>query len=123
MDRERTLEPGDDPRAAQPASDVVAAPGLGYATGMCRNIRILFNFEPPTTVEEMRAAALQYVRKVSGTRAPSQANRPAFERAVDRITAATRELLGGLSTQAAPRTREEEAAKARARGLRRAARS
>jgi hypothetical protein len=86
---------------------------------MCRNIRILFNFEPPTTAEEIHAAALQYVRKVSGTRAPSAANQESFAAAVEEIAAATRTLLSGLSTTAAPRTREAEAAKARARGERR----
>jgi hypothetical protein len=86
---------------------------------MCRNIRILFNFEPPTTEDEMRAAALQYVRKVSGTRAPSKANNAPFERAVDKITAATRDLLAALTTDAPPRTREQEAARAKARYARR----
>jgi hypothetical protein len=82
---------------------------------MCRNIRILFNFEPPTTDEEVRAAALQFVRKVSGQQKPSRANQPAFDRAVDDVFRVTRALVDGLVTDAPPRTREAEAAKARAR--------
>ena len=82
---------------------------------MCRNIRTLHNFEPPATAEEVRAAAVQYVRKVSGTTRPSRANQEAFDRAVDEVTAATARLLEGLSTSAPPRDREVEAAKARAR--------
>lgn len=82
---------------------------------MCRNIRILFNFAPPTTHEEMRAAALQYVRKVSGFARPSKANEAAFAAAVDDITSATSRLLAALETASPPRNREEEAAKARAR--------
>jgi hypothetical protein len=84
---------------------------------MCRNIRILFNFEPPTTREEIEAAALQYVRKVSGSTVPSQANQKPFERAVREITAATSRLLADLHTEAPPKNREEEAAKRRARNL------
>lgn len=86
---------------------------------MCRNIRTLFNFEPPTTDEEIRDAALQYVRKISGTPRPSHQNQAAFDRAVDDITAATRKLVSGLSTSAPPRNREEEKQKARVRSLRR----
>ena len=86
---------------------------------MCRNIKTLFNFEPPATEDEIRAAALQYVRKVSGFRKPSQANEAAFEAAVDEIAAATRTLLHALQTTAAPKDREEEAAKARARSAQR----
>ncbi|MEZ5102796.1 MAG: DUF2277 domain-containing protein [Thermoleophilia bacterium] len=82
---------------------------------MCRNIRTLHNFEPPATEDEVRAAALQYVRKVSGTREPSRANREAFDRAVEAVAATTRELLDGLVTAAPPRDREVEAARARAR--------
>ncbi len=89
---------------------------------MCRNIRILFNFDPPATEEEMRAAALQYVRKVSGTRAPSKSNQASFDRAVDAVARATRELLDGLEVRAPPRHREEEAAKAKARSAKRFAR-
>jgi hypothetical protein len=86
---------------------------------MCRNIRILYNFEPPTTPEEVEAAALQYVRKVSGLRAPSAADRAAFDRAVHQIAHATEHLLDSLSARTAVRTREGEREKARARGLRR----
>ncbi len=82
---------------------------------MCRNIRTLHNFEPPATRDEVHAAAVQYVRKVSGTTKPSQANQEAFDQAVAEVTATTRRLLEGLSTQAPPKNREEEAAKARAR--------
>ncbi|AYF72774.1 DUF2277 domain-containing protein [Nocardia yunnanensis] len=82
---------------------------------MCRNIHTLHNFEPPATPDEVHAAALQYVRKISGTTKPSQANQPAFDRAVEEITAATARLLAGLTTNAPPKDREAEAAKARAR--------
>jgi hypothetical protein len=84
---------------------------------MCRSIRPLFNFDPPATDEEIRAAARQFVRKVSGFTHPSQANAEAFERAVAAVTEVTRELVDSLVTQAHPRNREEEAAKARARAL------
>jgi len=83
---------------------------------VCRNIRMLFNFEPPVTEEEIRAAALQFVRKVSGFNKPSKANDAAFQAAVAEIAAASRKLLASLETTAPPRNREEEAAKARARG-------
>ena len=82
---------------------------------MCRNIKTLHNFEPPATEEEIRASALQFVRKLSGFARPSQTNQPAFDRAVDQVTAAARELLASLVTHAPPRDREVEAAKARAR--------
>jgi hypothetical protein len=82
---------------------------------MCRNIHTLYNFEPPATEDEVRDAALQYVRKISGFTKPSQANAAAFERAVDAVAAATDELLQGLVTSAPPKDREREAAKARAR--------
>ncbi|HZO93162.1 MAG TPA: DUF2277 domain-containing protein [Candidatus Baltobacteraceae bacterium] len=82
---------------------------------MCRNIRVLYNFEPPTTDAEVRAAAVQFVRKVSGFTKPSQANAAAFERAVDEVAAAARTLLGSLVTTAAPHDREEMAARAKAR--------
>jgi hypothetical protein len=82
---------------------------------MCRNIRTLHNFEPPATHEEIHASALQYVRKISGSTKPSQANAEAFERAVEAVAAATRELLEHLVTTAPPKDREVEAAKARAR--------
>jgi hypothetical protein len=86
---------------------------------MCRNIRVLFNFDPPTTEAEVRAAALQYVRKVSGARAPSKANQAAFDVAVDAIARATTELLAGLETHAPARTRDVEIAKARAKHAKR----
>jgi hypothetical protein len=82
---------------------------------MCRNIKTLHNFEPPATEEEIRASAVQFVRKLSGFARPSQANQPVFDRAVDQVTAAARELLAALVTSAPPRNREEEAAKARIR--------
>jgi hypothetical protein len=82
---------------------------------MCRNIRVLYNFDPPATEEEIQAAALQYVRKVSGSTHPSRANEEPFERALEAVAAATRRLLGELTTSAAPRDREREAARARAR--------
>ncbi len=86
---------------------------------MCRNIRTLHNFEPPATDEEIRAAALQYVRKVSGYQKPSNANKDAFARAVGEVADATRRLLDELVTTAAPRDREVEAARARARAAER----
>ena len=86
---------------------------------MCRNIRTLFNFEPPVTEEEIRAAALQFVRKVSGFAKPSKANEAAFFAAADEITAVSRHLLTSLETNAPPRSREEEIAKARARAAQR----
>ncbi len=82
---------------------------------MCRNIRQLHNFEPPTTPDEVREAALQYVRKISGSTKPSRANAEAFDRAVEAVTAATAQLLSELVTHAPPKDREEEAAKRRAR--------
>jgi hypothetical protein len=82
---------------------------------MCRNIRVLYNFDPPATEEEIHAAAEQYVRKVSGSTHPSKANEEPFERAVEAVAAATRQLLSELTTSAAPRDREREAARARAR--------
>ncbi len=82
---------------------------------MCRNIRTLHNFEPPASHDEVHAAAVQYVRKVSGSTRPSLANQAAFDQAVEEVTAATRRLLDGLSTTAPPKNREEEATKARAR--------
>jgi hypothetical protein len=86
---------------------------------MCRNIKILYNFEPPTTEDEVHAAAVQYVRKVSGMTKPSQANEAAFERAVAAIAGVTQQLLGELVTQAPPRDREVEAQKRRARAAER----
>ena len=86
---------------------------------MCRNIRTLFNFEPPATDAEVHAAALQYVRKVSGTRKPSGKNTATFERAVEEIAAITRTLVDSLETTATPRNREVEASKALARAAQR----
>jgi hypothetical protein len=86
---------------------------------MCRNIRTLHNFEPPATKDEVRAAALQYVRKISGYTKPSKANEAAFAHAVDAVAAASTRLLDELTTNAAPRDREVEAAKARARAAER----
>jgi hypothetical protein len=82
---------------------------------MCRNIRTLYNFDPPADDAEMRASAVQYVRKVSGFNKPSAANAEAFDRAVDAVAEATATLLGALTTSAPPKDREAEAAKARAR--------
>jgi hypothetical protein len=82
---------------------------------MCRNIRVLHNFEPPATRDEVQAAALQYVRKVSGSTRPSQANQEAFDEAVREVTETTRRLLDRLVTSAPPKDRDVEAAKARAR--------
>ena len=86
---------------------------------MCRNIKILYNFQPPTTEDEVQAAAVQYVRKVSGMTKPSQANEAAFERAVVAIAGVTQQLLDELVTQAPPRDREVEAEKRRARAAER----
>ena len=86
---------------------------------MCRNIKILFNFEPPVTDEEIRAASLQFVRKVSGFNKHSKANEAVFVAAIDQIAAVSRNLLSALETTAPPRTREAEAAKARARAAQR----
>jgi hypothetical protein len=86
---------------------------------MCRNIRTLYNFEPPATDEEVRASALQYVRKISGFTKPSQANAESFDRAVAAVAEASRQLLDELSTAAPPKDREVEAAKARARAQQR----
>ena len=86
---------------------------------MCRNIRPLYNFEPPATEEEVRAAALQYVRKISGFNKPSQANKEAFEAAVAAVTEVSRELLDSLVTSAPPKDREVEAEKAKARSAQR----
>jgi len=86
---------------------------------MCRNIRTLHNFEPPATQDEVHAAALQYVRKISGSTKPSQANQAAFDRAVEEVTAATRRLLEELVAVAPPKNREVEAAKKRERAAKR----
>lgn len=84
---------------------------------MCRNIKMLFNFDPPVTDEEIRAASLQFVRKISGFNKPSKANEGAFLAAVDQVAAISARLLDSLETNAPPRSREEEAVKAKARGL------
>ncbi|MGI8505372.1 MAG: DUF2277 domain-containing protein [Solirubrobacteraceae bacterium] len=86
---------------------------------MCRNIRTLHNFEPPATEAEVRASALQYVRKISGFSKPSQANEAAFEAAIEAVTTASLQLLGELRTAAPPKNREVEAAKAKARSAQR----
>jgi hypothetical protein len=86
---------------------------------MCRNIKTLFNFDPPATDEEIRAASLQFVRKLSGFNAPSKANTTAFERAIDEVSATARRLIDSLSTTATPRNREEVAAAAKARAAER----
>ena len=86
---------------------------------MCRNIKTLFNFEPPVTDQEVRAASLQFVRKVSGFNKPSKANEAAFLAAIDEIATVSRSLLHSLETNAPPRSRDEEAAKARARAAQR----
>ena len=86
---------------------------------MCRSIKTLFNFEPPVTEDEIRASSLQFVRKVSGFNTPSKANEAAFYAAVDEIAAVSRKLLSSLETNAPPKNREEEAARARARAAQR----
>lgn len=86
---------------------------------MCRNIRTLFNFEPPATEEEIHASAVQFVRKLSGFTKPSQANVAAFNQAIEEVSATARRLIGSLETASTPRNREEETLKARARAARR----
>lgn len=86
---------------------------------MCRNIKTLFNFDPPATDEEVRAASLQFVRKLSGFNAPSKANEAAFNRAIEEVTDVARRLIDSLQTTAAPKSREVEAARARARATER----
>ncbi len=90
---------------------------------MCRNIRQLHHFEPPATPEEVRAASLQYVRKIGGSATPSQANRPAYEQAVEEIARATQQLLDSMVSRGVPRDREVEATKARARSAARFSRA
>ena len=97
----------------------LTAIAMRYICGMCRNIRVLLNFEPPTTEDEIAAAALQYVRKVSGTRKPPRANLAAFEQAVQAITEATRKLLASFEVHGPPRSREAELQKARVRNAKR----
>jgi hypothetical protein len=106
-------------RHLAPAAARAHPPTASILSAMCRNIRTLHNFEPPATEDEIRAAALQYVRKVSGSARPSKANEVAFGRAVDEIAQVTRRLLAELVTSAPPRDREVEAAKARARAEKR----
>ncbi len=89
---------------------------------MCRNIKTLFNFDPPATDEEIRAASLQFVRKLSGFNSPSKVNEAAFNEAIEEVTAVARRLIDSLTTNAAPKSREEEAARARARAAERFAR-
>ena len=86
---------------------------------MCRNIKMLFTFEPPVTPEEIRAASLQFVRKISGFNKPSKANEAAFHKAIDEISRISSELLGALETNAPPKNREEEAARLKARSVKR----
>ncbi len=104
---------------------MTGAAGLdgGYNEDMCRNIRTLFNFDPPATDEEIRAASIQFVRKLSGFTKPSQANQPAFDLAVEEVSAVARRLIDSLVTSAPPRDREEWAARAKARAAERYARS
>ncbi len=104
------------------AQNNVIGPAAGlarYDRGMCRNIRSLYNFEPPATEHEVHGAALQYVRKISGFTKPSRANEEAFERAVDAVAEISAKLLGELVTSAPPKDREVEATKARARAAER----
>src|SRR5690606_29020734 len=105
------------PRRSAPRGRL-ARPAEG-SRAMCRNIRTLHNFQPPATDEEVRAAALQFVRKISGCTRPAKVNQAAFERAVDQVSAAARELLDSLVANGPPRNRETEAQKARARAARR----
>lgn len=100
------------PRALLPSA-------VFYDTDMCRNIRTLFNFDPPATDEEVRAASLQFVRKLSGFTRPSRANEAAFDRAVDEVSEVARRLIDALETTARPKDRGVEAARARERGARR----
>jgi hypothetical protein len=86
---------------------------------MCRNIKTLFNFEPPATEEEIRAASLQFVRKISGINKPSQANEAAFQKAVEEVATSSAQLLGSLKSSATPKDRQVEAVKARARAVQR----
>jgi hypothetical protein len=102
-------------RLLDAAADPVQGSGNQNEVPMCRNIRTLYNFKPPATEEEIRASAIQFVRKLSGFTHPSKANEPAFNQAVEEVTQAARRLLGSLVTSAAPRDREIEAAKARER--------
>jgi hypothetical protein len=107
---------------ANPARSIDTSPLCEYVevlTNMCRNIKTLANFEPPATDDEIRASALQFVRKLSGTTRPSRVNEAAFNRAVDEVTATAHRLIHSLQINAAPRNREDEAHKARERSLKR----
>jgi hypothetical protein len=95
----------------------MATAAIAERSAMCRNIKTLFNFEPPATELEIRDASLQFVRKLSGFQVPSKANEAAFERAVEEVAASARQLISALVTTAQPRTREAEAAKARERAI------
>jgi hypothetical protein len=105
--------------AYPPAGIYLRHTGAHEGRHMCRSIRTLFNFEPPVSDDEIRAAALQFVRKVSGFHSPSKSNEPAFHLAVDEIEAASRTLLRSLQTTAPAKNREQEAAKARSRAVQR----
>lgn len=110
------------PARAPPRPKRAISALAAYTSCMCRNIRVLYHFDPPTTADEIDAAALQYVRKVTGLPRPSEVDAPAFERAVGEVAAATARVLGALRARTAVRTREGEREKARRRGARRAAR-
>ena len=116
-----TIELGSEQTLAStsPRGGSLRDPGSHYRLRMCRSIKPLFNFEPPVTTDEVQAAALQYVRKVSGYRDPSRVNQETFAKAVDEVTEATRRLVDSLVTSAPKRDREVEAEKARARAARR----
>jgi hypothetical protein len=103
----------------RPPSYATVGVAHGREVFMCRNIKTLYNFKPPATDEEIRASSVQFVRKLSGFARPSKANQPAFSRAVEQVAQAARELLDSLVTDAPPRDREVEAAKARARAANR----
>ena len=111
--------PGEKGAPQKPAGSGPRGAGHGYHAGMCRNIRTLHNFEPAASDDEVRAAALQYVRKISGFTKPSQANAEAFERAVEEVAEISAKLLDQLVTSAPPKDREVEAAKRRARSAQR----
>ena len=119
-----TISPPDAviPLSSGPRRRLAPWPAGWHHEGMCRNIRVLHNFEPPATGDEVHEAALQYVRKISGSARPSKANEEAFARAVAEVTATTRSLLDDLVTTAAPKNREVEAVKARERARDRYAR-
>lgn len=107
------------PRSRRLVEALRGGPRISTLVRMCRNIRTLANFEPPATDEEIRASALQFVRKLSGTNRPSRANQVAFDRAVNDVTEAARRLIHSLTTSAPPRNRDEEIQKARERARQR----